>query len=241
MLPSFPQPAWLAGATGRGVLVAVIDSGWDRSLADPRVVPGCAVERSNGRITLTGDEQDRLGHGTGATNQVRAIAPEASILPIRVFGDSLETSPGAIVAAVDHAVRAGADVVNLSLGTTRADAVRPLYAACERARRAGSIVVAAGDNFGEECYPAVFDHVIGVAMGVFSSPYEYRYRADEALEAEAWGVRVPVATLGGRIALTTGTSVAAPHVAGIVALLRHLHPRATLADVRALLAAHASG
>ena len=237
--PSYAPPEWLAGATGSGVRVAVIDSGWDREIDDARVLPGVAIERPAGKLRITDDDRDRLGHGTGATHQVLAIAREASVLPVRVFGERLETWPGAIVAALDQAVEQRADVVNLSLGTTREDALRPLYAACERARRAGAIVVAAGDNFGEISYPAVFEHVIGVAMGVFGSPYEYRYRPGEALEVEAWGVRQPVITLGGRTVLTTGTSVAAPNLTGIVALLRQLEPGATLERVRELLAAHA--
>lgn len=239
--PSFAPPEWLAGATGGGVRVAVIDSGWDRAIDDARVLPGFGIDRPAGRLGATRDDRDRNGHGTGVTRQVLAIAPEATVVPVRVFGETLETSPGAILAAMDRAIDEGVDVVNLSLGTAREDALRPLYAACERARRAGAIVVAAGDNFGGVSYPAVFDHVIGVAMGVFRSPYEYRYRPDEALEVEAWGVRQPVATLGGRVVLTTGTSVAAPNVAGIIALLRQLHPGATLDRVRDLLAAHAVG
>lgn len=239
--PSFAPPQWLAGATGSGVRVAVVDSGWDRGIDDARVRPGAAIERSAGRLRVTGDDRDRIGHGTAATHQVLALAPQARVVPLRVFGDTLETSPGAIVAALDRAVEERVDVVNLSLGTAREDALRPLYAACERARRAGAIVVAAGDNFGERSFPAVFDHVIGVAMGVFGSPYEYRYRPDQALEVEAWGVRQPVAALGGGMVLATGTSVAAPNVTGIVALLRQLHPGATLERIRELLAAHAIG
>ena len=238
-LPSFAPPQWVAGATGGGVRVAVIDSGWDREMDDARVLPGIGIERAARRLRVSDDDRDRIGHGTAATHQVLALAPEASVIPIRVFGDALETSPGAIVAALDWAVEHGADVVNLSLGTAREDAMRPLYAACERARRAGAIVVAAGDNFGEVAYPAVFDHVIGVAMGIFPSPYDYRYRPEDALEMEAWGVRQPVATLGGRIELTTGTSVAAPNATGIVALLRQLHPGASLERIREFLAAHA--
>jgi subtilase family protein len=239
--PSFVPPPWLAGATGRGVRVAVVDSGWDREMADARVLAGFGIDRSAGRLRVTADDHDRIGHGTGAIHQVLAMAPEASVIPIRVFGETLETSPGAIMAALDRAIEQRADVVNLSLGTTQADALRPLYAACERARRAGAIVVASGDNFGEASYPAVFEHVIGVAMDVFPSPYEYRYRPDEALEIQAWGVRQPVTTLGGRIVLSTGTSVATANVTGIVTLLRHLHPGATLERIRELLAAHAIG
>jgi subtilisin family serine protease len=127
-------------------------------------------------------------------------------------------------------------VINLSLGTARDDALRPLYAACERARRAGAIVVAAGDAEGRPCYPAAFEHVIGVAAGAFESPFAWRYRADEALEVEAAGFRQPVAGLGGHATLASGTSVAAANVSGIVALLLQHRPDATLGEVREMLA-----
>ena len=233
--PVYPPPAWAAGATGRGVRVAVVDSGWDRSRPDPRVLPGAAFARED----TAGDDHDRIGHGTGVAFQLLALAPECRVLPARVFGGTLETSPRALVAAIDWAVRQGAQVVNLSLGTEREDAVRPLYAACERARRAGVIVVAAGGNFGETCYPAVLDPVIGVRMGDTGAPFHYRYHPDDALEVEAWGVRVPVPGVGGRMEIATGTSIAAPAVSGIVALLLERHPGAGVDDVRALLARHA--
>jgi subtilisin family serine protease len=238
---AYDRPAWTDGATGRGVRVAVVDSGWDRDQPDARVLPGTAIGMAAGGVRLAGDDRDRIGHGTGATHQVLAVAPECRVLPVRVFDGVLETSPGALVAALDWAVGQGARVVNLSLGTEREDAVRPLYAACERARRAGVVVVAAGGNFGETCYPAVFDPVIGVAMARFRSPFEFRYRAADALEVEAWGVRQPVPGLGGRVAVTTGTSVAAPNVAGIVALLLERHPGAGVEQVRELLAERAIG
>jgi len=237
----FDPPAWTGGATGRGVPVAVVDSGWDRGQPDPRALPGVGIDPEAGGVRRSSDDHDRIGHGTGAAHQVLAMAPGCRVLPARVFGGVLETSPRALVAALDWAVEQGARVVNLSLGTEREDAVRRLYAACERARRAGVVVVAAGGNFGETCYPAVFDPVIGVAMGQFGSPFEYRYRAGEALEVEAWGVRQPVPGLDGRVSIATGTSVAAPNVAGIVALLLERHPGARLEQVRDLLAEHAIG
>jgi subtilisin family serine protease len=219
----------------------VVDSGWDRAQPDARVLPGIGIESDETGVRLTEDDRDRIGHGTGAAHQILAVAPDCRVVPARVFGNVLETSPRALVAALDWAVAHGARVVNLSLGTEREDAVRPLYAACERARRAGVIVVAAGGNFGETCYPAVFEPVIGVAMGLFGSPFEFRCRPGDALEIEAWGVRQPVPRLGGRVAVTTGTSVAAPNVAGIVALLLERHPGAPVEFVRELLAQHALG
>lgn len=246
-IPSFVPPRWvvddLRGATGAGVRVAVVDSGWDRARNDPRVLPGAGfVHPDDDRPgERSDDDGDRSGHGTGAIGQVLAVAPGARVVPARVFGRRLETSPRALLEGLEWAVAQGVDVVNLSLCTTREDFLRPLYALCEAARRAGTVIVAAGSGDAERSYPAVFDGVIGVAAGRFTSPYEYRYRPDAALEVEAWGVRQPVTGLGGRTAPATGSSVAAPNVTGIVALLRERHPGAPLEEVRVLLARYALG
>jgi subtilisin family serine protease len=231
----------LRGATGAGVRVAVVDSGWDPARADPRVLAGAGfVDPDHDLAFLRSDDDgDRSGHGTAAINQVLALAPDARVLPVRIFGRWLETSPRALHEGLAWAIEQRVDVVNLSLGTTRDDLLRPLYALCEQARQAGTVIVAAGSGDVERSYPAVFDGVIGVDAAPFASPYEYRYRPDDALECEAWGIRQPVTGLGGRTAVASGTSVAAPNVTGIVALLLERHPGATLEQLRALLARYA--
>lgn len=227
----------LGDATGRGVRVGVIDSGWDRSLADPRVLPGVSFVDPADDLALgfTRDDHDVLGHGTACAGQVLRIAPEARVVPIRVFGRQLETSPGTLQEALKWALEADLQVVNVSLGTTREEMLYPLYALCEKARRAGTILVAAGHNVGEWSYPAIFENVIGVAAGQFGCPYELRYRAEHALECEAWGVDQPVLWLAGQTARRHGTSFAAPNVAGIVALIKERDPAATLEEVREVL------
>lgn len=234
-------PEWvrreLGGATGRGVRVAVVDSGWDRALEDPRVLPGAGFVDPADDFALArgGDDRDLLGHGTACAGLVLRVAPEARVVPVKVFGRVLETSPPTLQAALHWAVDAGVQVINVSLGTRLQSALRAVYAACERARRAGIVVVAAGHNANEWSYPAIFENVIGVAAGRFRSPFEFRYRPDHAMECEAWGVDQPVTWLGGARVVTQGTSFAAPNVAGIVALILQRHPRATLAEVREML------
>lgn len=237
----YQAPAWAAGATGRGVTVAVVDSGWHRERNDARVLPGIAIEvDGDGTVRETEDDRDRTGHGTGVAHHLLAVAPGCHVLPVRVFGESIETSPRVLVAGIDAAMRLGAGVVNLSLGTDSEDALRPLYAACIRARQAGAILVAAGGNIGETAYPAVFDPVIGVSAGEFASPFDFRYHANAALEVEALAMRVPVVTLNGRRRGAAGTSVAAGGVSGIVARLLEMHPGASVDDIRALLARFAA-
>ncbi|MEO7242647.1 MAG: tripartite tricarboxylate transporter substrate-binding protein, partial [Variovorax sp.] len=100
-------------------------------------------------------------------------------------------------------------VINVSLGTSLHETMYPLYVLCERARRSGIIVVAAGHNQQDWSYPAIFENVIGVDAASFDSPFTYRYRPDEAMECLAWGLDVPVRWLGGRHVPRTGTSFAA--------------------------------
>lgn len=234
-------PGWvageLAGATGRGVRVAVIDSGWDRTLEDPRVLSGVSfVDPADDFGLARGDDDhDVLGHGTACVDLVLRVAPEARVVPVKVFGKVLETSPGTLHAALVWALDAGVRVVNVSLGTRLEGTLHPLYAVCEKARRAGIVVVAAGHNANDWSYPAIFENVIGVSAGRFDSPFHFRFRPEHAMECEAWGVDQPVRWIGGERVVKHGTSFAAPNVAGIVALILERHPEAGLDEVREML------
>lgn len=244
---ALPHPGWaqreLGGATGRGVRVAVIDSGWDRGIQDPRVLPGVSFVDPDDDLALgfTADDHDRVGHGTACADLVLRIAPEARVVPVRVFGRSLETSPGTLTAALRWALEQDFHVINVSLGTALEEALAPLSELCEQARRAGTTVVAAGHNAREQSYLAVFASVIGVVADRFDSPFWFRYRPGEAMECVAWGLEQPVLWLGGARVQRSGTSFAAPNIAGIVALIRERHPEASLEEVREVLAGLAEG
>lgn len=235
-------PAWVAaelgGATGNGIRVAVVDSGWDRRIDEPRVLPGVGFVDPDDDFALArnDDDSDVLGHGTACADLVLRIAPDARVVPVKVFGKVLETSPGTLHAALMWAIEAGVQVINVSLGTRLEGTLHPLYAACEKARRAGIIVVAAGHNANDWSYPAIFENVIGVSAAKFESPFHFRYRPHHAMECEAWGVEQPVLWVGGNRYIKHGTSFAAPNVAGIVALIKERHPEATLDEVREMLA-----
>ena len=235
-------PEWvrgeLGGATGRGVRVAVIDSGWDRSIDDPRVLPGVSFVDPADDLAMSSndDDQDVLGHGTACVDLVLRIAPDAQVIPVKVFGRTLETSPGTLQLALRWAIQAGVHVINVSLGTKLRGTLYPLYLACEYARQRGIIVVAAGDNARKWSYPAIFENVIGVDAARFDSPYHFRYRPDDAMECVAWGVEQPVLGMGGGRSPRHGTSFAAPNMAGIIALILERHPGASLDQVREMLA-----
>ena len=179
---SIPQTWGLA--TGKGVTVAVVDSGVDSGNAHLRgaVLPGTSFVPGP-------PTQDLLGHGTGVAGIIAAryvdgsaligAAPDAKILPVRVFQDEDTTGSRPVAYPPDTrrmaqgiawAVRNGADVVNVSMSTRPTDDALPeLKAALDLARRKDVVVVASGGNqdvdeaFTQIRYPAGGDGVIGVA------------------------------------------------------------------------------
>ncbi|HEY0036168.1 MAG TPA: S8 family serine peptidase [Longimicrobium sp.] len=167
LLERAEPPTWvreaLGGAPGRGVRVAVIDSGCDRTIDDPRVLPGISFVDPEDDFALAqnDDDHDVLAHGTACVDLVLRVAPDARVVPVRVFGGKLETLPGTIHSALLWAIEAGVQVINVSLGTRLEHARDALYVACERARRAGIIVVTAGHNANDWSYPAIFENVVG--------------------------------------------------------------------------------
>lgn len=147
------------------VRVAVIDSGVhpDHPHIDrDRLLPGVTIA-ADGTVA-EGDTLDRLGHGTAVTAAIQDQAPRALCIPIRVFRDSLRTSARALVTAIDWAIEAQVDLVNLSLGTPNAAHAPAFEAAVERAKAAGVLLVAAREADGTACYPGSLSGVLGVSL-----------------------------------------------------------------------------
>ncbi len=238
------RPSWvideLEAPTGKGVRIGVIDSGWDRTTPDPRVVAGLGLVDPEDELALaySRDDHDQIGHGTACSDLILRQAPGAEIVPLRIFGHRLETSVPLLQAALEWAIENELRLVNISLGTYRLDALRPLYTVCEHAVRQGMIIVAAVHSRSLWSYPSVFENVLSVGMGPLKHAFQFYYRPDHAVECLAKG-RQRVRWLAGKTRLKVGTSFAAPNITGIVALLLERYPEATLADVRALLERYA--
>jgi len=166
---------FLAERTGKGVMVAVIDSGVHAAHPHVGGVSGGFAIRENGAID---DEYvDRLGHGTAVIAAIREKSPEAGILAVKVFWKSLATNTPMLVRAIDEAGARGARVINLSLGTAEMAHRDALQAAVARARALGAVVVAAHDDGGVRWLPGCLADVIGV-------------RADWTCPRETYGVAV---------------------------------------------------
>lgn len=147
---------------GRGVTVAVIDSGVNAGHPHVGAVAGGVRIGLSGEVS--GDCVDRLGHGTAVFAAIQEKAPEAELFAVRVFSDRLKTSVRALVAAIDWAAERRVRVVNLSLGTLREEHAPMLEAAVDRLARAGGVVVAAATAGGRRWWPGSLPRAVGVVM-----------------------------------------------------------------------------
>ena len=221
--------------------MAVIDSGWDRSVGDPRVRPGIGLVDPADELAVlqSADDSDCAGHGTTCARLVLEIAPKAEILPIRVFGRRLETSASHLVEALRIATDRGAHVANLSLATRRRDVVLPLYQACEAASRRGLVIVAAAERRSGLGYPATFANVIGVEA-VSSDDCWLEYDAGAAVECRACGA--PPSTASPTVVQRgSRNSFAAARAAGVLAWFRESQPMGDVDQARKWLASTMSG
>lgn len=146
----------------RPVRVVLIDSGVHA--AHPHVggvSVGVGVDSSG---DLHDDFVDRLGHGTAVAAVVREKAPAAEILVAKVFDRELAATGPALVAACEWALQQGADIVNLSLGTTNAQHEAALAAVVNRLLVAGAVIIAAGPQDGVAWLPGRLPGVWSVTL-----------------------------------------------------------------------------
>jgi subtilisin family serine protease len=215
---SYGIPALWKQTKGAGVTVAVVDSGVAQHYALKDVV----VDYRN--FSGDGDQYDTLGHGTHCAGIIGAkagpakgIAPECKILSLKALGHSGMGSMSAIADAVHFAIEAKADIISMSLGSTKPD--DQLHAAVRHAQAAGVIVVcAAGNDGGKVNYPAAFQETIGVgAVDKTGKACEFSCRGKEIVVA-APGQDITSTWLADGYATISGTSMAAPFVSGVLAL-----------------------
>jgi subtilisin len=230
--------AW-GGGTGRGVKVAVIDSGIDATHEAIGSVAGAvAVEiRAGGTQTeiVSGPHEDLFGHGTACAGIIRVAAPECDLYSVRVLGAHLGARGTAFAAGLRWAIDARMDVVNLSLGTGKREYFPVLHELVDDAYFRNIMVVSAADNVPVPSYPSHFASVFSVAAHERKDPFRFDYNPAPPVEFGAPGIDVDVAWRGGGRSRVTGNSFAAPHIAGLVARILSCHPGLTPFQMKTIL------
>lgn len=231
--------AW-GGATGKGVKVAVIDSGVD---ADHPSLPGgvdgyVSITRDGDQLVYdTEPHRDVYGHGTACAGIIRALAPECEIYSIRVLGAALSGNGHVFAAGVRWAIENGMQVCNLSLGTTKNEFAQALHELVDLAYFKRIALVTAANNMPKPSFPSVYASVIAVASHEVTDAFHYYFNPDPPVEFGALGIDVHVPWKDGSYITATGNSFAAPHIAGLVTLLLSKHPGLTMFQIKTILKA----
>lgn len=230
------------GGTGRGVVVAIIDSGLeaDHPALGGRVVESVAVEMRDGAPEIVKDTGvDLYGHGTACAGIVLGFAPEAELVSIRVLGADLKGKGAAFLAGLEWAIERGVDVANLSLSSKSEQLFPYFHEVADEACFKGMCLVSAANNVAGASYPSLFSSVFSVAAHAEPDPWRWYYNPRPPVEFGAWGVDVPIAWKDGGSTVATGNSFAAPHIAGLVARVVSKHPGLAPFEVKTILAATA--
>ncbi|MEH0473204.1 type VII secretion-associated serine protease mycosin [Streptomyces sp. B21-097] len=239
---------WQGTGKGRGIRVAVIDTGVD--VKNPQLAP--AVDKAAGRDFLTkgkgGDPtDDEVGHGTKVAGIIAArpatgtgfvgLAPNATIIPIRQNDAASSGDSDTMAEAITYAVGQGADVINISQDTTNPlSGTSALADAVRKAIAKKVVVVASAGNDGldgevKNTYPAAFPGVLAVASSDRNNERASFSQSGTFVGVAAPGVDIVSTVPGGGQCTDNGTSFSAPFVAGVAALLKEKHPDWTTAQI----------
>ncbi|WP_353946195.1 S8 family serine peptidase [Streptomyces sp. HUAS MG91] len=269
-VPQIGAPAaWQAGYDGKGVKVAVVDTG---VYADHPDLTGKVVAAKN--FSTSPDDVDHQGHGTHVASTIagsgaksggkyKGVAPGASIIAAKVLDDTGSGADSDIIAGIDWSVAQGADIVNMSLGGTDTPDTDPLEATVDHYSESDGVLfaVAAGNEgpgAGTIDTPGSADSALTVgAVDSGDKTADFSSRGprvgDGAIKPDvtAPGVDITAASSpGSAIAqevgenpegyvTISGTSMATPHVAGSAALLKQQHPDWKAAQLKGVLTASA--
>ena len=263
-VPQIGAPeAWQAGFTGKGVKVAVLDTGIDPAHPD---LADQVIARQN--FTETSDD-DEVGHGTHVASTIagtgkasggkyKGVAPDAKLLIGKVC-EFTQCFDSAILAGMDWAVAQHATVVNLSLGNADTPEIDPLEEAVNRLSATTLFVVAAGNQPGCSSVrygvtsPATADAALAVGA-VTKSDILAGFSCtgprmgDHAIKPDltAPGVDIVAARAAGGVigqpvddyyTTLSGTSMATPHVVGSAAILAQQHPDWKASELKSALMA----
>lgn len=227
-------PALWGKSKGKGMKIAILDTGCDTTHPDLQ-------ERIIGGYNFTDDDNsnpdiytDYNGHGTHVAGTIAAVenangvvgaAPESSLLIVKVLNGQGSGQYDWISNGINYAIEQNVDIISMSLGGP--DDVQALHDAVKRAVDNQILVVCAAGNEGdgrdtteELGYPAAYNEVISVGSVDFTRSSSEFSNSNREVDLAAPGENILSTYLNGQYARLSGTSMAAPHVTGGLALIK---------------------
>ncbi|MCR2822467.1 S8 family peptidase [Lederbergia panacisoli] len=221
---------------GKGVTVAVLDTGCD--ITHPNL-QGQAIGGRN----FTDDDggnpdifKDYNGHGTHVAGTIAAkqndngvigVAPEANLLILKVLNKNGSGKYEWIINGINHAIEQKVDIISMSLGGP--NDIPELYGAVKKAVTNNILVVCAAGNEGDDddstdefSFPASYNEVISVGAVNLERRSSNFTNSNNEIDLVALGEAILSTYLNGKYATLSGTSMAAPHVSGALALIKNL-------------------
>ncbi|MFZ3580150.1 S8 family peptidase [Virgibacillus sp. DJP39] len=219
---------------GKGVTVAILDTGCDINHPD-------LMERVVGGKNFTDDDSDNpaiymdyAGHGTHVAGTIAAtlnnegvtgVAPEANLLIVKVLNKKGFGQYDWIIDGINFAIEQKVDIISMSLGGPTDHP--KLYEAIKSAVNENILVVCAAGNEGdgnfstdEFAYPGSYNEVISVGAIDLNRHSSDFTNSNNELDLVAPGEKILSTYLGGKYATLSGTSMAAPHASGALALIK---------------------
>ncbi|HAQ08410.1 MAG TPA: peptidase S8 [Bacillus bacterium] len=235
------EQGWVVSRGNEGIEIAIVDTGVDLDHPDlrNRLVKGYNV------VDKRQEPDDDNGHGThvagiiaSETNNNEGIAGLTwfnKIMPIKAmgakgYGTTFDIATG-IVWAVDH----GADVINLSLGNYQPSKVLEEAVSYAYSKNVVMVSAAGNDGSSQPTYPSAYPEVLSVSAIDYEGKRAGFSNHGDYIDIAAPGVYIPSTYFNKQYAALSGTSMAAPHVAGLAALIKSANPELTNAEVMEII------
>ncbi|MBT2641758.1 S8 family serine peptidase [Bacillus sp. ISL-41] len=236
--------------TGKGVKVAIIDTGVDSAHEDLTVKAGkCTLDESISQDACKQSFLDENGHGTHVAGIIAAknnnvgivgVAPGAEIFAVKALDGEGNGTTSTIMAGIEWAISQRVHIINMSLTTPYSD--MGIKSMVDKANQNGILVIAAAGNEGSfsggdetVMYPAKYESVMAVSSVDKSNRRVSTSSTGYEVEIAAPGEIIYSTIPSGGYGTMSGTSMAAPFVAGIAALYKEKYPGYTNKQIRSLL------
>ena len=244
---SYPFNAWEI-TTGRGVSVAILDTGIYREHEDIEAAGGMNYSQTP-QGSLDYDYFDANGHGTHVAGIIGAldndfgvvgISPGVDLYAVKILDESGLGTVSSVIDGIQWAVKEEIPIINMSLYSSNYS--RALNQACQHAYDNGHLLVAAAGNLGKEdgieesvSYPAAYDSVIAVAASDETDQRAAFSSTGPQVELIAPGKEIWSTWTANSYYMYSGTSMASLHVVGAAALVWSVNPQLSNVLVREML------